>query len=243
MCRLKDEAHVGNRVDIRIALRAYLFRVLPKSVADWLLRAWRAFYWWNKKRIRPGKNRRLVRKIVAGRAPIKLELGSWRRPGMEDWITSDINGGGDLHLDLTRPMPFPDDSVERIYSSHLIEHFLYPTPMLDLLRECKRILKLNGLLSVAVPNARPYLNAYIDDSDFDKEKFCNHEVGLTFEARIDYVNFVAHLGGEHKHLFDENNLLLILKEAGFSDVRLRNFDPSLDRDDRRHDSIYAEGRK
>ncbi|GMQ83083.1 MAG: hypothetical protein BMS9Abin05_2561 [Rhodothermia bacterium] len=162
---------------------------------------------------------------------------------MEGWIASDINGNGDLQLDLTRPIPFPNATVEVIYSSHLLEHFSYPAPMLDFLRECKRILKSGGVFSVAVPNARIFLEAYADDSGFDKDKYCVYDVGLTYKGRIDYVNFVAHMGGEHKHLFDEENLLEILEEAGFSHVKLREFDPSVDREDRRHESIYAEGKK
>jgi predicted SAM-dependent methyltransferase len=162
---------------------------------------------------------------------------------MEDWVATDINGNGDLQLDLTQPIPFPDNSIEKIYSSHLIEHFAYPSPMLDLLRECIRILKPGGVFSIAVPNARIFLEAYMDDGDFDREKFCSLDVGLTYKTRIDYVNFVAHMGGEHRHLFDEENLLEILEEAGFAHVKLREFESPMDRDDRRRDSVYAEGRK
>lgn len=243
MCRLSSADGYGIWNKIRSTLRKMLFYMVPISVANGLLRPWRTVYWWNKKRIGDGKNLRVIRRIVASGMPINLELGSWRRAGMEDWITSDINGGGDLQLDLTGPIPFPDNSVEKIYSSHLIEHFSYPSPMLNLLRECRRILKPSGLFSVAVPNARPYLQAYFDDRHFDRRRFCSYDVGLTFESRIDYVNFVAHLGGEHKHLFDEDNLVCVLKEAGFIDVRIREFEPTLDLNERRHESVYAVGRK
>ena len=202
-----------------------------------------SFIWWNKKRIRPAKNRKIARGLVRSGLPVKLELGSWKRVGMEDWIAADINGNGDLQLDLTQPIPFPDNSIEKIYSSHLIEHFAYPSPMLDLLRECNRILKPGGVFSVAVPNARIFLEAYMDDRGFDREKYCAFDVGLTYKTRIDYVNFVAHMGGEHRHLFDEENLLEILEEAGFDHVKLREFESPMDREDRRRDSVYAEGRK
>ena len=224
-------------------IRNRLYGMLPDFVAEYILEQWRALYWWNKGRIRPARNRRVARNIVRTGLPIKLELGSWKRIGMEDWVTTDINGNGDLQLDLSQPIPFPDNAIEKIYSSHLIEHFSYPSPMLNLLRECNRILKPGGVFSVAVPNARIFLDAYMDDSDFDREKYCAFDVGLSYKTRIDYVNFVAHMGGEHRHLFDEDNLLMILEEAGFSHVKLREFDPSMDREDRRHDSVYAQGRK
>jgi predicted SAM-dependent methyltransferase len=162
---------------------------------------------------------------------------------MEDWIASDITGGGDIRLDLTQPIPFPDNSVELIYSSHVLEHFSYPIPMIDLLRECHRILKVGGTLSVAVPDARIFLDAYVNPGSFNKARFCSLDVGLSYKSRIDYVNFIAYMGGEHKHLFDEENLVLVLAEAGFRDVRIRAFDPDVDLEVRNHESIYAQAVK
>lgn len=43
--------------------------------------------------------------------------------------------------------------------------------------------------------------------------------------------------------FDEENLPLILPKAGFKDVKLREFDPTLDLQQRIYESIYAEGKK
>ena len=47
----------------------------------------------------------------------------------------------------------------------------------------------------------------------------------------------------HKYLYDEENLVLILESKGFKNVRLRNFDPSLDLKERDFESIYAEAQK
>ena len=162
---------------------------------------------------------------------------------MEDWISSDIGGSGDIQLDFTQPIPFPDDSVEIIYSSHVLEHFSFPHPMLDLLRECRRILKPEGTFSIAVPDARIFLNAYANPTGFNRELFCGYDVGLTYQSKIDYVNFIAYMAGDHKHLFDEENLVAVLSQAGFRDVSLREFDPALDLPIRKHESIYAIGRK
>ena len=169
-----------------------------------------------------------------------MELGAPRRDGVPDWITLDLNGTADIVHDLTRPLPFPDASVARIYSSHVLEHFTYPRPLLDVLRECHRVLRPGGVLSAAVPNARVYLEAYFHPEGFDRGKFCSYDVGLRYQSRIDVVNFVAYLGGEHKFLFDEENLPRVLAEAGFTAARLRGFDPAIDLPERQYDSIYAE---
>lgn len=220
-------------------LRQTAKSLLPDTAINLISIPWRKFYWWRRTRISPSRNRRVIAALVSSGKPINLELGSWRRDGLDDWVFSDLGGGGDVQLDLVKPIPFPDSSVDRIYSSHLLEHFSFPHPMLDLLRECHRILKPGGEFSIAVPNARIFLDAYANPNGFEAKKYCSHDVGLTYKNKIDYVNFIAYLGGEHKHLFDIDNLPSVLTEAGFQNARVRDFDPSLDLEERKHESIYA----
>jgi hypothetical protein len=47
------------------------------------------------------------------------------------------------------------------------------------------------------------------------------------------------MDGEHKYMFDEENILYILE----SNVQLRPFDPSLDMKEREYESIYAEAER
>ena len=226
-------------VSAKSAFKETAHRFLPAAIVDAMLRIWRVVYWRRRRAISPRRNGAVVRALVASGKAIKLELGSPSRAGMEDWVATDINGGGDLQLDLTDPIPFPDNSVHRIYSSHVLEHFSYPHPMLDLLNECHRILKAGGELSIAVPNARIFIEGYANAANFDRERFCTEDVGLSYKAGIDFVNFIAYMGGDHKHMFDGQNLLVVLAEAGFRNVRLRDYDPEVDVAWRRHESIYA----
>lgn len=212
-------------------------------IVEFIKIPWRKFYWWNKTRINPWANKRLIKKIISTNTVLNLELGSPIRPEQKGWIFSDINGYGDIKLDFTKRLPFPDNSVDRIYSSHIFEHFSYPNPMMFFLSECRRILKDDGEFSIAVPNARLFLDAYYDPDNFDKEKFCNWDVGLSYKTPIDFVNFVAYLGHEHKHLFDIDGLLSILKEANLRQVSERPFDEAIDLGFRRHESIYAKAHK
>ena len=211
-----------------------------RLIPGFALALWRKIYWWNYLRPKPLQVKRAVRRLVAGARPIFVELGSARRAGMDEWTTLDLNGGADIRHDLTRPLPFPDASVDRIYSSHVFEHFTYPSQLLPLLRECYRVLKPGATISCAVPNARLYLTAYFHPETFDQKKFCGYDVGLKYTSRIDVVNFVAYLGGQHKFLFDEVNLPRVLAEAGFRNARLREYDPRLDMPERVHESLYAE---
>lgn len=217
--------------------------VMPKTIFASALALRRRVYWWNKNRIRPGRARTTAKRLVASGRPIRVEIGSWSRPELPDWTSIDFSTGADIRHDLTRPLPFPDASIAEIYSSHVLEHFTYPHPLLDLLRECRRVLQPGGRFRAAVPNARLFLDAYAHPEKFDREKFCNWDVGLHYTSRIDVVNFIAYLGGEHKIMFDDENLPRVIEEAGFRDVRMREFDPSIDLERRRHESIYIEAVK
>jgi hypothetical protein len=44
-------------------------------------------------------------------------------------------------------------------------------------------------------------------------------------------------------MFDEENLVFILKSAGFANIRLRQFDPNIDMQERDFESIYAQAEK
>lgn len=229
----------ATNIGLRNKAKTLLQSLLPAALLKPLFGLWRQMYWWNHKRPRTGHNRHIAQKLLASGRELKLELGSGKRPGMEDWIASDLGGSGDIALDFTEPMPFPNNSIECIYSSHVLEHFSYPQPMLGFLSECQRILRPGGTFSLAVPDARIYIKAYNKPAEFDKQRFCDHDVGLALDTPIDYLNFIAYMGGEHKHLFDDKNLLTVLHSAGFRNVALREFDANVDLAIRHHESLYA----
>ena len=45
----------------------------------------------------------------------------------EGWINIDLAVGVDLQPDRRERLPFPDDSVEFIYSEHFFGHLNYPS--------------------------------------------------------------------------------------------------------------------
>jgi predicted SAM-dependent methyltransferase len=172
---------------------------------------------------------------------IKLELGSGGRIGRQGWTTVDL-GGSDISHDVTKKIPLPDNSVVEIYSSHLLEHLNF-NQIMNLILDCKRLLVPGGKIRTAVPNAKLYFNAYESgivlkaNSEMYSPAVCNTK------SLIDQINYIAYMNGEHKYLFDSQNLVNIFKIAGFSEVKLTNFDPEIDPFDRKAESIYCEARK
>lgn len=224
---------------MKTIIKAAINTALPALARDTLLRVWRRAYWGYFGRPSRRRTNRAIKSILRSGRPIRLELGSGPRAGMEEWTSVDLHPGATIQHDLRTPLPLPDASVDEIYSSHMLEHLAHPYPMLGFLRECHRLLKSGGILRLAVPNARLFLEAYSDPRRFDRERFCTEEVGLDYACRIDIVNFIAYLGGDHRFMFDEENLPYVLAQAGFRDARTRAFDAAIDVPRRRHESVYA----
>jgi predicted SAM-dependent methyltransferase len=179
-----------------------------------------------------------IRRLLSERSDLCLELGAGNKAGVGNWITVDVNKKCDLFWDLRKGLPFPSQSISRIYSSHFFEHLSF-TEMQEFLQECRRALIPGGHFSICVPNARIFLEAYFQGSEarrdlLEYQPACNHTTAM------DYVNYIAYMAGEHKYLFDEENLLFILKAAHFRNVRSRQLDPALDLKQRDFVSIYAE---
>jgi ubiquinone/menaquinone biosynthesis C-methylase UbiE len=140
---------------------------------------------------------------------MKLHLGcGWRNFG-KDWIH--IDGGEYSHLDYNdiTKLPFDDNSVDLIYSSHVIEYF-DREEIIPILLEWKRVLKVNGTLRIAVPNFKKMVEIYLKEI-------------------IPLDNILGPLYGKmtmgdstiyHKTTYDEKSLKLLLNNIGFININV-----------------------
>ncbi|MCF8526184.1 MAG: hypothetical protein K9G24_01740 [Candidatus Nanopelagicales bacterium] len=126
-----------------------------------------------------------------------------------------------------------------MYSSHLFEHLTYEQGQV-LLAEIMRVLKDGGTFSIVVPNARMYIEAYLGQTELPASYF-GWKPAFNATTSIDAVNYIAYMAGEHQYMFDQENLLHILRAAGLDEVRPRTFDAATDLEERDHESIYAIG--
>lgn len=172
---------------------------------------------------------------------ISLELGSGPKKGINGWTTVDLCGS-DINHDLRKGIPLPDGRVDRIYSSHMFEHIPY-NELLKFINECHRVLKVGGVLSVCVPNSELYIQAYVKKENSPILAQGYEPARVDTGSYLDLVNYIAYMGGEHKYLFDNENLVNTLKKGGFNNANTRAFDPNIDLEIRRPISIYAEAYK
>ena len=116
------------------------------------------------------------------------------------------------HVDHQGPVDdlsfIPDGEVELIYACHVLEHFGRKTYK-AVLAEWRRVLKPGGVLRLAVPDyaacARLYLSGRLVRGLEDVR-------GLMVGGQRDKYDF-------HGMVFDEPDLTVALKEAGFREVR------------------------
>lgn len=82
------------------------------------------------------------------------------------WINFDCVPSSPLvkRWGVGQPLPFEDGGVDVVYHSHLIEH-LPSRNGAELLRECHRILRPNGIIRIVVPDLENIARAYLSALD------------------------------------------------------------------------------
>jgi predicted SAM-dependent methyltransferase len=180
-----------------------------------------------------------VRRHFNRNTETRLEIGATRDSAKPGFITTDLQLRAHYPCDLRLGLPFPSGVFDLIYAEHVLEHFHQPE-LLFILSECYRTLKPGGILSVSVPDAMRYVNAYVSPVRVDPDLWCRYKYNLRQLTPIDLLNYIFYMDGQHRYMFDERSLVLMLAYTGFHQARLRDYDAGLDQQSRRHESLYAE---
>lgn len=133
------------------------------------------------------------------------------------WINIDNNSDIDkldINWDLKYKLPFPDNSVDFIYNEHFLEH-LTVEQGLKVLKDFKRILKIGGVLRVAMPDLKICMEDYFD-ADWKNKLYLKPFEFVKTKAEL--INISFRWWG-HKYLYDAEELERRLKEAGFEKIK------------------------
>jgi len=115
---------------------------------------------------------------------MKVQFGSGGNQ-LQGWMNTEYPDH-----DITKPLKFPDNSVEQVLAEHVVEHTTGPQGF-RFMCEVRRILKPGGVFRICVPElARLDLNKRCDI-------ICNHG---------------------HLMVYAEESLRLMLEAAGFSSI-------------------------
>ena len=136
---------------------------------------------------------------------MKLHLGAGPQR-LEGWLNIDNlpYPGVDRVLDVTAGLPFED--VQFIFAEHFIEHLQFDAAM-ELMRECRRVLRDDGVLRLSTPNLD-----WVWASHYKKVMTQEEAVLACFAINR------AFRGWGHQFLYNETTLRSLLLDAGFADV-------------------------
>jgi predicted SAM-dependent methyltransferase len=140
---------------------------------------------------------------------------------LDGWVNIDMARPArklDLRWDLRRGLPFSDGSAEAVFSEHFLEH-LDLSSALEMMQECRRVLKTGGVCRIGVPDFERYVNAY-----FGEDSIIRDVRGET-PTRAIAINEIFYFHG-HRSMYDAETLSSLLHEAGFSSVRRSTFGES-----------------
>jgi predicted SAM-dependent methyltransferase len=158
-----------------------------------------------------GNFHRLLRSPRAG--VHKVHLGPGRENYLADWINVDANvftAKCDVWTDFTRRLPFHSNTIDAVYSHHVIEHL----PDLDRhFAEVYRCLKLGGIYRVGGPNGDNAIRKFVEEdvdwfSDYPEKR---QSIGGKFN------NFLL-CRNEHLAILTESYLRELMGAAGFRDI-------------------------
>lgn len=162
--------------------------------------------------------------------PRLLRLGSSRQvdPG---WLSADIRGllvGRDIvFMDATKQFPLPSRSFDAVQCEHVIEHVTYKAG-LAMLRECRRVLRDDGVMRILTPNLQ-FVRRLIDGADdpalVEYVEWSNRRVSEPVAAvepkDLRNACFAANRllrNDGHMFIYDEATLRGALETAGFSEI-------------------------
>lgn len=157
--------------------------------------------------------RRAKARLASISLPYRLCLGSGRAP-IPGWTNVDFYFPSDVQLDLRFGIPIPDDSVELIYSEHLIEH-LSLEANLQLFRECRRVLAPAGRMRIATPDLAEIVRDY--RTDWRRHDWVKWDEYSWVDSGTRMVNAAVRDWG-HVYIWDYEELAQRLAGTGFANL-------------------------
>ena len=155
---------------------------------------------------------------------IKLHLGCGRNI-LDGWINTDFNTakfGGCEHLDVTEKFPYDDNSVDYIFSEHMIEHISLQDGKFQL-EESFRVLKSGGKIRISTPDLKFLIELYTDNKTDLQKRYIDYTVNHpAYNVSIGTDTFIINnfvRDWDHTFIYDEKTLKSLFESIGFFDVK------------------------
>jgi len=161
--------------------------------------------------------------VLFKRIPKFLIKWVWRYFNMSDIYTFEsyfdqLNKAKIIHYDLQYGIPFDDDTVPSLYSSHFFEH-LFKKDAVILLKACLRVLKPGGLIRICVPSPEDEISKIKEAiTSYENDDISKIQKYVTSEC-IGFNNIYKN----HRYMYSFLEMQTILAQAGFENISEKQF--------------------
>lgn len=165
-----------------------------------------------------------ISRNIKPQSKIKLHIGCGTIY-KKNWINIDNNSDNninklDLNWDLTKDLPFPNDSVDFIYNEHFIEHLTYLQGQ-KFLKNIFNLLKNGGVIRIACPDLKQVIEGYYFDN-WRKQDWVTTFGFQWIKSRCEMVNICLNkYPWGHQYVYDREDMIRALIEAGFKKTNIK----------------------
>jgi len=146
---------------------------------------------------------------------MKLEIGPGKTKIGIDWKTFGMENA-DIIGNLEDKLPFPNNSFDLVYMSHVLEHVRW-WKTVAVLKEVYRILSPDGVIEIWVPDFEYIVKCYLNKRCGDEWRKYNSDNDF-----MTWINGRIFTYGEkwnwHRCIFDYDSLNKNLRAAGFKNI-------------------------
>ena len=120
-----------------------------------------------------------------------------------------------VFADATKKFNFDNNSVDVIYTSHMLEH-LSKNSANHFIKECNRVLKKGGILRIVVPDIKKIVDDYLLNEDADDFLERTLLVAPSIESLKSKILFFLVGYRHHQWMYDSKSLQKLLLNNGFN---------------------------
>ena len=137
---------------------------------------------------------------------------------LEGFLNTDIIGK--IPINMAKKLPFPTDSVDVIFSCHVIEH-LYYKQFRTFMKESSRILKDGGLHIIMTPSLTRLIDALYYNKELKPILLKGHEklAGIELDPAT-FLNRMMNTYYGHRFLHDLESVSRVAKSSGYSNSKI-----------------------
>ena len=165
----------------------------------------------------------------------KLQIGA-HVCVMPGWLNTDLYPQSirSVTLDATKTFPFPDESFDYVFSEHQLEHIGYQDALI-MLGECRRILRREGKIRIALPSLDRLLQLFGPTRTDLQERYIRNVTNINYPSVQSpnpcFAINSTFMNWGHRFIWDQATLSETLESKGFARVQFfkpgQSDDPNL----------------